>query len=87
MVGVFLALLELIREKKILVHQDQILDDVEILPAPPEHRATYAHASMHLADDSMPTEAEEADLAAAVAQDLAEAPAPAGHDPANEPAA
>ena len=74
MVGVFLALLELIREKKILVHQDQILDDVEILPAPPEHRATYAHASMQLADDAMPTEAEEAELAAAVAQDLADAP-------------
>jgi segregation and condensation protein A len=82
MVGVFLALLELIREKKILVHQDQILDDVEILPAPPEHRATYAHASLHLADDSAATE--DPDLAAAVAQDLAPPPTETG--PANEPA-
>src|SRR4029077_13238992 len=30
MIGVFLALLELIREKKILVHQEAPLDDVEI---------------------------------------------------------
>ena len=86
MVGVFLALLELIREKKILVQQDQILDDIEIVPAPPEHRATYAHASLHLAEDSMPTE--DAELAAAVAKDLTEPPAPASGDPAaaNEPA-
>jgi segregation and condensation protein A len=82
MVGVFLALLELIREKKILVQQDQILDDIEIVPAPPEHRATYAHASLHLADDSMPTE--DAELAAAVAKDLVEPPIDS--KPANEPA-
>jgi segregation and condensation protein A len=87
MVGVFLALLELIREKKILVQQDQILDDIEIVPAPPEHRATYAHASLHLADDSMPTE--DAELAAAVAKDLVEpptpTPTPTDGNPANEP--
>jgi segregation and condensation protein A len=52
MIGVFLALLELIREKKILVEQSEILGEVEIAIAPPEHRATYAHASLHLADDS-----------------------------------
>jgi chromatin segregation and condensation protein Rec8/ScpA/Scc1 (kleisin family) len=68
MVGVFLALLELIREKKILVQQDQILGDIEIVPAPPEHRATYAHASLHLAEDSRPEE--DPELAAAVAKDL-----------------
>lgn len=52
MIGVFLALLELIREKKILVKQDEALDDVEIEEAPPEHRKTYLAASLHLADDN-----------------------------------
>jgi segregation and condensation protein A len=49
MVGVFLALLELIREKKILVTQSESLGEVEIIPAPEEHRKTYEHASLHLA--------------------------------------
>ena len=35
MIGVFLALLELIREKKILVNQGEELSDVEIETAPP----------------------------------------------------
>ena len=52
MIGVFLALLELIREKKILVQQTDALDDIEIIEAPEEHKRTYAHASLHLADDS-----------------------------------
>jgi segregation and condensation protein A len=52
MIGVFLALLELIREKKILVNQPETLGDVEILPAPKEHRDTYAHASLHLAPEA-----------------------------------
>ena len=51
MIGVFLALLELIREKKILVQQEGVLDDMEIVPAPEEHRRTYAGASLHLADE------------------------------------
>ena len=52
MIGVFLALLELIREKKILVKQaDDDLTDIEIDPAPEEHRKTYEHASLHLADE------------------------------------
>jgi segregation and condensation protein A len=51
MVGVFLALLELIREKKILVTQEQTHDDLEILPAPEEHRRTYVGATLHLADE------------------------------------
>jgi segregation and condensation protein A len=77
MVGVFLALLELIREKKILVEQSEILGEVQIVPAPPEHRATYAHASLHLADDT-----DEAKIAAEVteeelAADLEETPAEA----------
>ena len=59
MIGVFLALLELIREKKILVKQaDEDLTDMEIDPAPEEHRRTYEHASLGLADES-PTAATE----------------------------
>jgi segregation and condensation protein A len=52
MIGVFLAVLELIREKKILVQQDGVLDDMEIVAAPEEHRMTYKGASLHLADDT-----------------------------------
>ncbi|HZZ42703.1 MAG TPA: segregation/condensation protein A [Tepidisphaeraceae bacterium] len=51
MIGVFLALLELIREKKILVKQEEAGDDVEIEEAPPEHKKTYVGASLHLADE------------------------------------
>lgn len=51
MIGVFLALLELIREKKILVQQEQVEDDLQIVPAPAEHRKTYEHASLHLASE------------------------------------
>jgi len=60
MVGVFLALLELIREKKILVTQSEILGEVEIVSAPPEHRATYAHASLHLSDEAAADDAQPA---------------------------
>ena len=52
MIGIFLALLELIREKKILVTQLEALGDVEIVEAPEEHKRTYAHASLHLANES-----------------------------------
>jgi segregation and condensation protein A len=51
MIGVFLALLELIREKKILVAQEQVEDDLEIIPASEAHRKTYEHASLHLASE------------------------------------
>jgi segregation and condensation protein A len=50
MIGVFLALLELICEKKILVRQEEVADDLEIVPAPEEHRRTFVGASLHLAD-------------------------------------
>ena len=56
MIGVFLALLELIREKKILVQQEGVLDDMEIVPAPEEHRRTYSGASLHLADEMEPAD-------------------------------
>lgn len=52
MIGVFLALLELIREKKILVNQGEAVNDLEIVPAPEEHRRTFAHASLHLASET-----------------------------------
>ena len=57
MIGVFLALLELIREKKIMVQQDLALDEMEITPASAEHRKTYEHASLHLAQESEITDA------------------------------
>ena len=57
MIGVFLALLELIREKKILVEQNRVEDELEIVEAPEEHRRTYAGASLHLAAEMEPTEA------------------------------
>ena len=44
MIGVFLALLELIRQKKILVFQGDDEVDMEINPAPEEHRNTYMEA-------------------------------------------
>ena len=49
MVGVFLALLELIRQKKILVEQASQADDIVIVSAPEEHRKTYEFASLNLA--------------------------------------
>jgi segregation and condensation protein A len=52
MIGVFLALLELIREKKILVEQNQVQDELEIVEAPEEHKKTYAAASLHLAPET-----------------------------------
>jgi len=45
MIGVFLALLELIRQKKILVVQGDDHADIDIAPAPAEHRATYVEAN------------------------------------------
>jgi segregation and condensation protein A len=43
MIGVFLALLEMIRDKKILVHQSELLSEIEIEVAPAEHRMTHAN--------------------------------------------
>jgi segregation and condensation protein A len=59
MVGVFLALLELIREKQILVKQDQAGDELEIEDAPEEHKKTYIGASLELSnvDDEDPGQA------------------------------
>ncbi len=54
MIGVFLALLELIREKKILVNQPDALGELEIETAPEEHRKTYIGASLHLSDEAAP---------------------------------
>jgi segregation and condensation protein A len=52
MVGIFLALLELIREKRVLVNQPEPLGEVEIEVAPEEHRRTYVGASLHLSNDA-----------------------------------
>ncbi len=53
MIGVFLALLELIREKKILVTQaDTDVNDAQIVLASEEHRKQFAGASLHLSDET-----------------------------------
>ncbi len=51
MVGIFLALLELIREKRVLVDQPEPLGEVEIVAAPEEHRRTYVGASLQLSTE------------------------------------
>ncbi len=53
MIGVFLAILELVREKRILVHQNEAHDDLEIEAAPEEHRKTFKEAIIN-ADRSDP---------------------------------
>jgi segregation and condensation protein A len=50
MIGVFLALLELIREKRVLAQTQQDGEEIEIVPAPEEHRRTFVGASLHLSD-------------------------------------
>jgi segregation and condensation protein A len=75
MIGVFLALLELIREKKILVQQEGVLDELEIVPAPEEHRRTYAGASLHLADEMEPADDVETAEETAEARTVEEQPA------------
>jgi chromatin segregation and condensation protein Rec8/ScpA/Scc1 (kleisin family) len=45
MIGIFLALLELIRQKRILVVQGDDQSDMEISSAPEEHRSTYVESS------------------------------------------
>lgn len=50
MIGVFLALLELVREKRILVAQEEATDDLIISDAPPEHRKTFIGASLDLSN-------------------------------------
>ena len=66
MIGVFLALLELIREKKILVHQGDDRSDLEIEDAPEEHKATYRGASLHLSEEEQTTASEPARLSEAL---------------------
>jgi segregation and condensation protein A len=59
MIGVFLALLELIRQRKILVAQGEDYNELDIEPAPEEHRKTYEDASLNLADNVDVPDAEE----------------------------
>jgi segregation and condensation protein A len=50
MIGVFLALLELVREKRVLVSQEEAGDDLILTDAPPEHRRTFIGASLDLSN-------------------------------------
>lgn len=73
MVGVFLALLELIREKKILVDQESAADEIQIRNAPPEHRKTYEHASLGLSPTAATDKADaNSDSSATTAESPAE---------------
>jgi len=72
MIGVFLAVLELTRQKRILVAQNESHDDIEILPAPEEHRRTYQEA---MEADDKPTEGPEPK-----AEELVEEQEPAEED-------
>lgn len=49
MIGMFLALLELVREKRVLVEHNPQTDDFEIIDAPEEHKKTFIGASMGFA--------------------------------------
>jgi hypothetical protein len=51
--------LELIREKKILVQQEDESVDIRIDPAPDEHRRTYPQASLHLAEEDVATDGDQ----------------------------
>ena len=46
MIGIFLALLELIRQKKILATQSDALGDIDITAAPKEHRLQFTVADV-----------------------------------------
>lgn len=50
MIGMFLALLELVREKRVLVSQADDGDDLILTDAPPEHRKTFLGASLDLSN-------------------------------------
>ena len=66
MIGVFLAVLELTRQKKILVSQSESRDDIEIVLAPEEHRKTYQDVmDAETAETTSATAAEAADADAA----------------------
>lgn len=69
MIGVFLALLELTRQKKVLVSQVESGDDIEILPAPEEHRKTY-HENM-TDEDEPEVEQGESESAESLLDDVA----------------
>ncbi|MGE5610128.1 MAG: segregation/condensation protein A, partial [Bacillota bacterium] len=49
-IGIFLAILELVREKKILVTQSDKPNEIDIQPASEEHRKS-GQLPMHLADE------------------------------------
>lgn len=50
MIGMFLALLELVREKRVLVEHNPETDDFEIIDAPEEHKKTFVGTSLMLSD-------------------------------------
>lgn len=59
MIGLFLALLELVRQKRVLVSVTEGGEDLEITEAPPEHRATAVEADTEFEEDDYEPVADE----------------------------
>lgn len=57
MIGLFLALLELVRQKKILVKTGDLINELTIETAPPEHRNAEPNTPLHIAEQSRTTPA------------------------------
>jgi segregation and condensation protein A len=51
LIGVFLAILELIREKRIIARFSEESDDIAVEIAPEEHRRTFHGAGLHLNEE------------------------------------
>lgn len=62
MIGLFLALLELIRQKKVIVRPSQVPDEIDIEPAPPQHQM-QAQPPLHLVQDDPPAATQQPDHA------------------------
>lgn len=73
MIGVFLALLELIRQKRVIIFEDDHEDDIVVIEAPEEHRrAAFEQPPAHAAGDD-------------ATRDRPDEPAVTGEPPAAEP--
>jgi len=59
MIGVFLALLELIRQKRVLIFEDEQEEDIVIVEAPEEHKRTYIEETPDAEQDAATDGAEE----------------------------
>jgi segregation and condensation protein A len=86
MIGVFLAMLELVREKRILITQGAENEELEIVAAPEEHRKAYQEGMLSM--EKRPAEDAEEEAGEVGGEslfaDLGAAPSPAPTSPAAE---